>query len=290
MARQMRSGLLDFPRKKLPDSVWEYLPEEPLPRLRRELRDKILNEARYRTRLMGAKLIGANLYGGASGYQYHEGGDIDVSLYIDWDSFKGNEETIQDAFKNVEIPWGGYKLHLFIKPEAQVEQVEVADATYDVFNDKWRLPPLILPGDFDPEIYFKPLIELAEKKAQEIDVLMGRVRREWNKLKKAHEALKEGARDEEVVRHRLELQKEIVSDLVDLLVKEFTDIWVARRKMHDELRSRFVLDRNVGRFERFQPPEVTWKYLDEAGQAEFLKLLAKAHESGAIAKLLNAIS
>jgi hypothetical protein len=226
------------------------------------------------------------LYGGAATYQYHKGADIDCSLYIDWDKFNGNEEILQDAFKNVEIPWDGYVVHLFIKPSTQTEQVEVADATYNVLRDEWSLPPLILPRNFDPSIYFAPLIEMAEKKAQKIDILMGRVNREWSNLKAAIEARKEGPRDEAAVEERIELQKVIVKELIDKLVEEFVQVWTGRRRMHDELRKTFVTQKNADKFIRFQPPEVTWKYLDQSGYAEYLKVLAKAHEMGTIDMLL----
>jgi hypothetical protein len=288
-AHVIEAGILDFPRKTLPPEVWLYEEDKPLPRLQPKLRAEILKEARYRLKKFGADLIGVMLYGGAATYQYHSGADIDCSCYIDWEKFKGDEEILQEAFKNVEIPWAGYVIHLFVKPSDQTEQVEVADASYDVMRDRWKLPPLILPKDFDPEIYFKPIIEMAEKKAEEIDLLMGNVSRQWSVLKKALQAQKENPRDPEIVDERIETQKLSVKQAVDRLVEEFVEVWQGRKKMHDELRKKFVLDRNVGRFERFQPAEVIWKYLDQAGYCEFLKLLAKAHESGAIDKLLQAL-
>lgn len=283
------AGLLDFPRKKLPDAVFQNDPENPLPQMQPELRALILSEARRRLSQFGAELIGANLYGGAASYQYHEGADIDVSLYIDWDNFKGNRELLEQAFKQVEIPYHGFKLHLFIKPDTQREQVEVADAVYDVFHDEWKIAPLILPKDFDPDIFFKPLIEMAEKKAQDIDVQMGIVAREWVKLKKAVQSRAEGPRDEEAVQKRIDIQKVTVNDEVRELCRMFVDIWTGRRRLHDELRSKYVQNRDVDKFERFQYPEVVWKYLDQAGYCEFLKLLAKAQDAGVIDTLLNEI-
>lgn len=283
------AGMLDFPRKKLPDEIWLYEPDRPLPRLQPKIRAAILSEGRYRLKKFGAKLIGANLYGGAATYQYHKGGDIDVSLYIDWDDFKGNEELLQEAFKTVEIPWGDYELHLFVKPSNQQEQVEVADAYYDVMKDEWKLPPLVLPKDFDPEIFFKPMVEMAEQKAQRMDLLMGQVSREWSRLKKCLRALQEGARDEHVVRERAHLTKQVLLDRIEVLCEEFVEIWKNRKKLHDQLRQRYVNDRNIGRFERFQFPEVCWKYLDEMGYVEYLKVLAKANEAGVIKNLLDEV-
>jgi hypothetical protein len=59
--------------------------------------------------------------------------------------------------------------------------------------------------------------------------------------------------------------------------------------MHDELRKQYVLNQDIGRYARFQLPEIMWKYLDESGYVEFLKTLAKAHEVGVIDRLLEQI-
>lgn len=284
---QIEAGMLDFPRKKLPDEIWLYEAEEPFPRLQPKLRATILAEARYKLKKFGAKLIGLTLYGGAATYQYHKGGDIDCACYIDWEDFKGDKELIMGAFDDVEIPWGDYVIHLFVKPETQQEQIEVADAYYDVLNDEWKLPPYVYPKGFDPEVYFHPLIELAEKKAEKIDLQMGLVSREWSKLKKALEAQKEEPADPEVVNDRIEIQKVVLKDEVDKLTGLFEDVWNARRLMHDELRTKYVKDPKQDRFERFQPAEVTWKYLDEAGYCEFLKVLTKANEAGTVQHLID---
>lgn len=282
------AGLLDYPRKKLPEAVWLYEEDKPLPRLQPKLRSKILSEARYRLSKFGAKLIGCMLYGGAATYQYKEGADIDCSLYIDWDSFKGDEEIIQESFKQVQIPWDKYVIHLFVKPSNQQEQVEVADASYNVLKDEWVIQPLVMPKDFDPEIFFKPMLEIAEKKAEQIDLLMGDVGREWTKLKKMLRALKEGARDTHVVRDRAEITKKVLKDKISILAEEFAEIMVSRRRLHDQLRQKYVSNQSVGKYERFQLPEVLWKYLDEMGYCEFLKVLTKAEETGVIDKLLDA--
>lgn len=283
------AGILDFPRKKLPEDVWEYREESVLPVLNPELRAEILKEARKKLAYFGADLIGANLYGGAAGYQYHKGGDIDVSLYINRETFKGSDETLSQVFKQVEIPWGDYVVHMFVKPKDQPEQIEVADAYYDVLRDRWKLPPLVLPKDFDPNIFFQQLIEIADEKAQNIDVLMGKVSREWAKLKVAAEARRDGGRDPEIIDERIEIQKMVLLDLIGVLVRDFVEIWDARKKMHDILRKEYVRNPNVNRYKRFQVSEIVWKYLDQAGYAEYLKMLTKAYSQKVIEKLLESV-
>lgn len=284
-----RGSILDFPRAKLSSDIWETLPHEPFPKLKPELRSLILKESRYRLAQFGAKLEAANLYGGAAGYQYHPGGDIDVSLYIDWDKFKGDGEILRDAMKAVEIPWGEYVLHLFVKPEDQQERVEVADAYYDVMKDKWKLPPLILPKDFDPNIYFQPFLEQAEQEAQDMDLALGHMNREFKKLKTAVQAKRDGARDPEVVQKRIDLQKHMLKDSIDQVVDRYLEIRQAREDLHLQLRKRMIQDESLGRFERFQPAEIVWKYLDEAGYGEYLKILSQACRKGVLDELIDQI-
>ena len=284
---QIQAGLLDFPREKLPEDIWLYEPDKPFPRLQPKLRSTILSEARHRLAKFGARLIGTTLYGGAATHQYHKGGDIDVALYIDWDDFKGDPEMLEQVFKQVEIPWGDYVLHLFVKPKTQQEQVEVADAYYDVMADEWRLPPYVYPKGWDPEVFFAPMIEMAEQKAEDLDVQMGRIAREWAKLKKAVEAKRQDPADPDAVEERISIQRNVIHDLVEKLVHDFLVVWDARLKMHYDLRKRYVQKDEVDRFERFQPAEVVWKYLDQAGYVEYLKVLTKAFNSGTIDQLLD---
>lgn len=287
MRTHVTSGILDFPRKKLPESVWRYNDAEPLPKLQPELRALILTRARDALSRFGAKLKGAMLYGGAATYQYHPGGDIDTSLYVDWGSFQGDESILMDVFKTIEIPWNEYVLHLFVKPRNEPQQFEVADAYYDVLHDEWKLPPLILPRDFDPEIFFKPLIEVAERKAQQIDLMMGSVGRRWASLKNALEAYPD-ARDPKAVSRRIQLSRQMLMDELTDLIRVFGDVWEARKILHTKLRQKHLVSgEELGRYERFQPAEVTWKYLDQSGYVEFLKLLTQAFKSGTITKLLD---
>ncbi len=286
---KVTAGILDFPRKTLPLDVWEYREDNPLPVLKTALRSLILRETHKRLSYFGATVLGINLYGGAAGYQYHKGGDIDCSIYIDHATFKGDFALMEKTFKKIEIPWGNYVLHLFVKPKDQPEQIEVADAFYSVTKDRWVLPPLILPKDFDPNVYMQSFVEIAETRAEMLYILMGKIGREWEKLKVAYKTRDEGARDPHVIERRVAIQKEILKDLIKDLRDDFIEIWTARKIMHDKLRNEYKNNLRAQSFARFQVPEVTWKYVEQSGYAEFLKVLVKAYDDGVIDQLMEKI-
>lgn len=282
---KIKSSILDFPRKTLPPKLWVYEDNDGLPDLNPFLRDTIIREAKSELANFGLKLIASFLYGGAASYQWSEGTDIDVSLYLDWSQFKGDPLEIQKHFKDIEIPFEGHPVHLFVKSPGE-EMIEVADAIYDVIKDRWVLPPLILPIGFDPEEYFKPFIKEAEKKATAFDKDIGDLVREWAVLKKAKGA-QDNARDDKAVERRIHIQKKKIKKIAEDLAENFLEVRNKRYAMHDRLREKMAEDENIGRFERFQEPEIVWKYLDRAGYVDLLWKIYKTNKTGKLDKVLE---
>jgi hypothetical protein len=284
-----KSSILDFPRETLPANLWTYEDKETLPRLNKDLRTVILKTAETELKTFNLPLKGVFLYGGAASYQWSPGTDIDISVYTKWPEDISPEDVgkIQTAFKDIEIPYKGHPIHMFVKgPEQSSLQVEVSDAVYDVLHQYWLLPPLILPEGFDPEDYFAPLIKEAERKAKYFDEKIGKLRRSWAILKKANEALVD-AREPEVVQKRIKDEKNKVKDLIEDLAEDFWSIRERRYELHDKLREKLQNNLNLGRFERFQEPEIIWKYLDRAGYNDLLWQLYKIHKGGELDSLLD---
>lgn len=281
------SSILDFPRKTLSQKLWVYDSPEDLPHLDPQLRDLILSKAKESLSHFNADLLGCLLYGGSASYQWTDGADVDCSLYIDWSKVKHSFEEIEPYFKEIEIPFRGHPVHLFVKPPDQKDQFEVADAYYDVLHDEWVLPPLVLPKDFDPDEYFKPLIKAAHKKAEKIDLKIGELRRSWKVLEKAHDALPE-ARDMKAVQERIEIERKKALETAKWLADEFIKVREKRYALHDKIREQINQGKDVGRLARFQEPEVIWKYLDRAGYNDFLYKVRKALDSGALEAILKA--
>jgi hypothetical protein len=280
------SSILDFPRKTLSQKLWVYDSPEDLPHLDPELRDLILDNAKKSLEQFDAKLLGCLLYGGSASYQWTDGADVDVSLYIDWDAVEHSFEEIEPFFKKIELPFRGHPVHLYVKPPDQKEQFEVADAYYDVLHNEWVLPPLVLPKDFDPDKYFKPLMKAAQKKAEKIDEKIGELRRSWKILEKSHDALPE-ARDPKVVQERIETERTETKKIAQWLADEFIKVREKRYALHDKLREQISQGKDVGRLARFQEPEVIWKYLDRAGYNDFLYKIRKALDDGTLDAILK---
>lgn len=284
---EANAGILDYPRKTLPDALWQN-PEQELPRLNKDLRDLIINKAKDVLTILGLKLRSVHLYGGAASFQWAEGTDIDVSLYVKWDERGQDPEYVkqlQARFKDFEVPYHNYPIHYFLKgPEDQLA-TEVADAVYDVLRDRWILPPLILPQGFDPYDYFAPFIREAEKKANAMDEEIGELRRSWTIVKRSQEALR-NAKEPEVVQERIAEEKAKIREITEDLVEEFIAIRERRYAMHDKLREKLESGENLERFERFQEPEIVWKYLDNTGYVDLLWAMHKALKAGKLEQAL----
>lgn len=288
---RITSSILDFPRKTLSEDIWSYQTDDKtndLPQLKSMVKFLIESTAqRYLTQL-GLTLTSCNLYGGAASYQWSKGADIDVSLYAqDWPENMAEEdiEKYQDMFKKIKAPYKGYEIHFFLKNPKE-KNIEIADAVYDVLNDEWLLPPLILPQNFDPDEYFKPFLKVAEKKVKKIDEAIGKLQRSWSVLTKSAEAKKD-AIEPDLVRERIESEKENIRSIISWLSDSFMSIRDKRYAMHDALREKMKHNVHVGRFERFQEPEIIWKYLDRAGYTEFLQKLHKLISSNRLEKMLS---
>jgi hypothetical protein len=104
-------------------------------------------------------------------------------------------------------------------------------------------------------------------------------------MSKASEA-KEDAVEPELVQQRIEKEKETIREIVKWLSDTFIKIREARYAMHDRLREKMQQDVEVGRYERFQEPEIIWKYLDRAGYNDFLHKVNKLHSGNGLEKIL----
>jgi hypothetical protein len=290
--KKATASILDFPRKTLSEDLWRYSTmenkHENLPKLKPDLRLVILNNIDKYLNVLKLNLLHTNLYGGAASYQWSPGSDIDVSVYADgWPENISKEaiEKYQAFFKNVEIPYNGFTIHLFLKPPLE-EDIEVADAVYDILEDEWILPPLILPHDFDPDEYFKPFINAAEDKAKRLDKDIGILKRSWKLLEKSSEALPM-AEEPEIVKDRIEKEKITIKALIEKLANSYLAIRKKRYALHDKLREKLKEDNTLDRFERFQEPEIIWKYLDRAGYTEFLHKLYTIEKDNQVDTVLD---
>jgi hypothetical protein len=286
---KITSSILDFPRKVLSEDIWQYQSNDKqneLPILKPQLKYLIISTVNKYLSHIGLKLIKCNLLGGSASYQWTEGSDIDVSVYVNWpeDTTEETKDEYCNYFSKIEVPYKGFEIHFFLnKPE---NKFEIADAVYDVFNDEWVLPPLILPKHFDPDDYFKPFMKVAETKAKKFDDKIGELRRAWSVMSKASEN-KEGAVEPDSVEKRINKEKKEIRKIIKSLIDAFMAIRDKRYAMYDSLREKMRENVEIGRFERFQEPEIIWKYLDRSGYIDFLRKIYKLEKSDQLAKILS---
>jgi len=289
---KVTSSILDFPRKTLSEDIWAYSTgdkENELPQLKSSVKFLIESTAKNYLTQLGFTLTVCNLYGGSASYQWSKNADIDVSLYAKgWpESTTENDITkYQEMFKDIKILYKDHEIHFFLK-NPKDPNIEVSEAVYDVLNDEWVLPPLILPRHFDPDEYFKPFLKIAEKKAKKFDEVIGKLRRSWDVLKKSAEAEKD-AKEPDLVIERIEKEKETIRECIVWLSDTFMAIRDKRYAMHDALREKMKQHTEIGRLERFQEPEIVWKYLDRAGYTEFLQKLHKLISTNRLENILAA--
>lgn len=268
MDQDAKASILDLPNRTLSPDLWDHTPGQ-LPRLKPDLRSTILKTACSKLGELGMPdPYAVHLYGGAASYQWHHGSDIDVSVYSEWKegSLPHQEEFIK-TFKQVEIPYGDYVVHLYLKPPEQHEPYEVADSYYDIIHDSWVVTPLELPENFDPEKAFAPLIAAAEKKAERFDLALGLLRRSIRNYKKTREQL-DTSRDREVAENRLLELRTSILKLMKSLVSEYEILRKNREVLHTQLRLK-----PEKRESRFAEAEIVWKYLDRYGYNDVLHLI-----------------
>jgi hypothetical protein len=144
----------------------------------------------------------------------------------------------------------------------------------------------VLPKDFDPDNYFKPFITAAEEKARKFDSQIGMLQRAWSIMSKASDA-KDDAIEPQIVQQRIESEKETIRSIVKWLSDSFIKIRDKRYAMHDKLREKMQNDLEIGRYERFQEPEIIWKYLDRSGYNDFLHKVYKIYSTNTLEKILE---
>lgn len=266
MTRQKKAlnSILDFPKATLCKQIWIDV-DSSNPKLNPKFRLIVLKKASKETANRNLKMVGCHFYGGSASYQYNDKSDVDIDIFVKWRQGTSEAEAkeLQDEFKNIEIMHGSHPIHFYLKTPEESNRPEVAESVYDVLNDKWILPPLQLPENFDPDEYFKDMIEVAKLEANFLDVLIASLRRECELLISAKKALELG-RDKSMIQHRIVYQKDRVSILLKKIAAKYDEYKKARQDMHIELAEK-AKKAELDRFARFKQPEITWKYLEKYG-------------------------
>jgi predicted nucleotidyltransferase len=235
--------------------------------MKSDFRKFLLNEVlKIKKNFELPKIVYVHVYGGSASYQWVPGADIDVSIHIDW---TGMDYQLYDAlfekFKNIEIPYEGYKTHFFLR-ESNSNMVEASEMVYDVVDDKWIIPPIKLASEYDPYETFEPFINYAKGLAKKIDVALGQLRQNYS-LYKRTKLQYETVENKNVANKKLEDYYKAIKKLTRKLAHEFSVLKENRNALHQRV--------SKGEAFRFSVEEVVWKYLDNTGYLDILYNIKK---------------
>jgi len=171
--------------------------------MRPEVRRRLLNDlytfwsAKFSKALMWSRLY---LAGSAASYQWHSTdgpGDLDMLVGVDFGQFR-ESNPLYDGEDDVSLarvfnrmfaerlngPWWGYDRTWYVNPGAFDIRVIHPYAAYDLTRDRWASPPMELPPDWNPRVFFpEPWWATVGREQRQIVRLID----EYNRLSAAQE-------------------------------------------------------------------------------------------------------
>jgi len=286
LSKTVKGSLLDLPKNQLEPNIW-IAEEDELPTLRPDLKHLIVRSWEHGVR----SVLGTSaspwvkrviFLGGSASYQWRTESDIDVNIAVNFDSFRrlyprftdddmAQKFLIQIAIKinKSGVFWLHHPINYYIQEPGVAKPV--TDAAYDVLEDCWMIPPLVLPEDFDPKVYFKPYLQVAQSWMDKFDATIMDLRRATIDFKKNVEQRQDPylAQDREL----LETRYKDICDEVTLHLRRLLMWFEDLRDRRNELYERLRQQEDYKPYARFQEPEVVYKYLEKYGYLDFLKAL-----------------
>lgn len=262
--KKTRSSILDLPSPNLYEGLWD---ESNMLRSDREkfLLELVRNElALYDPDL---DILAVLIYGSLASYNYFvsdymDCSDLDIAIYLNFDSKDINVSEIQDYFKGKVYKFSdeNIEIHLFIKsPEENGLNVETSNGVYDLLKGKWVIEPVLYLND--PFIELESYIEEAERVASNLDSKLSRLIRVENIINRTLVNVSEEITEEETD-NRIEEYCLETYDLVEELVTELEDLKSQRNTEHKKLREKLEKGIPIKQEDRISQTEVTLKYLD----------------------------
>lgn len=265
------NSILDEPKKTLNPELWIEGDADELPRLNRDLRNKLISFAKRKAEEIGIQIKYLFMFGGSASYQYTDNSDIDCVVYAK--EFKEEDyEKLSKEFKKEKEQFGQHPVSLYLKPMVEMP-LEVADAVYDVLNDLWVVSPLVLPAGFDPDVFFASLIKEAERRSRSFDLKFAKMVRLQNDIDDKKKALERNPQDPVRIKRDIKDLKDEQLLLIEDLVDQFHLLHEQRHDLHRKLEEKIRQGESVSRYARFQSPEIVWKFLDKHHYLDHLKKL-----------------
>ena len=254
LASTSKSGILDPFQKEMNPKIWDTSGEEP--RILEDLKEKVLDKLKLFIDKYDAELFGLTFYGGNAGYQYGDGSDIDLGVYIEWPEEKipMYEEMLDFCRGELSFLHEGIEVHFFLKDPIEKEAVEANENVYEILSDTWIQKPKRF--DVDPKEELAPFIEKGSILVQKMQIIFDGLMSEIKNLKELNV--------EELPKSHLEAFNPLISTVKQLRVN--------RNIEHKNLRKKAVNKEEITFFDRATQNEVAWKLLTET------KMLKKLDE------------
>jgi hypothetical protein len=183
----VNASVLDFPKKVLCKDVWDG--EILKPSVRNFLLEKLYEVLKKYYKNPKNWIINVYLAGSIATYQYNDDTDIDVHFLVEWNLFLKNEKTSSENSEEIHkeikenlvkerykyfLPNTRHALEFYAYP---TEESIPADVAYDLIENKW----LAVPQKYveDPYLRFAQYLDEAKKIAEQIDVLIGGIKRKF---------------------------------------------------------------------------------------------------------------
>ena len=175
-------SVLDVPRHTLETKIWDVSKDPPV--LKEEVKNEILKRLKdYINDILAMSMTSVvdkvYLVGGICTYQWRPDSDIDVTVVmnsniideVDLQLLREYVGDLNGENYDTTLHPINYYFRFDLKPISH-------DAIYDVLEEKWiKLPPT-LPLPYDPEIRFSNVWQKAREWAENVDDILGELRRD----------------------------------------------------------------------------------------------------------------
>jgi len=266
------ANLLDYVHPGLDLNVWDL--QGNLRRRHQKLILSTLSDFLEREQLYNYTKWIKHIYlvGSLTSYQYHNHSDADIHVIVDIPEFinqeMGGDATVSDVKEKLNELKRKINTKNFIVLKKTKHPVEFYfetdkeshghDGIYDVVERRWIAPPRTVDPDFDPEIVYSSVLDTIKEVANELDVDLGRLRRDVINAKLLDEAIESfqpALRSS--LRIKLDQKLEVIESEIEALLRK---------------KEKFKQDRR----EKFNPESfgnLQFKFLQRFGYIDALKKL-----------------
>ena len=270
-----KGSIIDYPFKTLDTQIWDLSGEKP--KIREDIKEEILDKLYNGLMKNGFTHIDEifkeiHITGSMGTYQYLPQTDVDVHIipnienikkYYGDSGFDDIQHYLTHNLSGKEFENNKHILNYYL--QASEAQELLGDAMYILNTDTWIVEAPKLP-QFDPEQKFKPVWEKAKDWMDSFITGIGELRRDIKDVENLQTLLAGlSSEEKEWLENKLNGKYREVSQDLDKLAEEFTELHEARKRSYTEEVE------PVQAFEDFQlskswgEQNIIWKFLERYG-------------------------